>query len=118
MFAVTLTCTFVLLSFLSLRQVVSDIPDDVQDILKTSCYDCHSSDAGNEDAKAALDFEKWDDYKVTKKISLLKEICELCEEEKMPPEGYLNHKPDNKLSEKQIKTICEWTTDETEKLMK
>ena len=96
---------------------VTEIPDDVNKVLIASCYDCHSSDARNKDAREALNFEKWDDYRATKKIGLLGDICELVEKNKMPPEKYLDRNPDRKLTEKQKKLICDWTAKESAKLM-
>lgn len=95
----------------------TEIPDDVNKVLIASCYDCHSSDARNKDARKALNFEKWDDNRVTKKIGLLGDICELVEKNKMPPEKYLDRKPEAKLTEKQKKLICDWTATESAKLM-
>ena len=92
-------------------------PEEISTILKTSCYDCHYTGAKAEKALKAVNFEEWGELRATKKIALLGEICTVMEEGKMPPEKYLEHKPDSKLSEKQIKLLCEWTEQEAEKLM-
>ncbi|MCK4879297.1 MAG: heme-binding domain-containing protein [Bacteroidales bacterium] len=65
----------------------------------------------------AVNFEQWDDYRLTKKIGLLGDICKVVDEGKMPPEKYLEHKPDRKMSEAQKKFLCDWTRQESEKLM-
>lgn len=104
-------------SFAPNRLSNAAFPDDVSKVLVASCYDCHSTDAKNNKAREALDFEKWDDYRVTKQIGLLGKICELVDEEKMPPAKYLDSKPDSKLSETQKQLICEWTKKETSSLM-
>lgn len=93
------------------------IPDEVNKILIASCYDCHSDDAKSKDAREALNFESWDDYKLTKKIGLLGDICKLVEEDKMPPGKYLKSKPDRKLSGKQKELLCDWTEEESTRLM-
>jgi len=93
------------------------IPEDVQDILKTFCNDCHSNDASSKKGKIALNFDKWNDYKVSKKISKMEDICELVDEGKMPPEKYLKSKPDNALSDSQKALICDWTSKESVILM-
>jgi hypothetical protein len=95
----------------------SEIPEDVQKILVSSCYDCHSTDAGSKDAREALDFEKWNDYRTSKKIGLLGDICKLVEQEKMPPSKYLKNKPDREPDGEQKALICKWTKEEMEKLM-
>ncbi len=43
------------------------VPADVQDLLKSSCNDCHSNSASNKKSKNALNFDQWDDYKDSKK---------------------------------------------------
>ena len=96
---------------------VGEIPEEVGKILVSSCYDCHSSEANSKDAPEALNFEKWDEYRVTKKIGLLGKICELVEEDKMPPKKYLGFKPDRKLSNSQKQLICDWTGKESSALM-
>ena len=96
---------------------VGEIPEEVNKALEASCYDCHTTGAKNKDAREALNFEKWDDYRVTKKIGLLGKICELVEEEKMPPAKYLNFNPGKKLSAAQKQLICDWAEKESSALM-
>ena len=65
----------------------------------------------------ALDFEQWDQYRLTKQIGLLGDIGKVLEEGKMPPEKYLENKPDRKLSEAQRMLLADWTKQEADKLM-
>jgi len=104
-------------SFTTNRLGNAAFPDQVNKVLVASCYNCHSTDAKNKDAREALNFEKWDDYRVTKKIGLLGKICELVEKDKMPPAKYLDNNPDRKLSDTQKQLICEWSKKETSSLM-
>lgn len=97
--------------------VGNEFPEEISVILKTSCNDCHYTGAKAEKALKAVNFEDWEGYRVTKKIALLGEVCKVVEEGKMPPEKYLEHKPDSRLSDKQLKLLCEWTEQEAEKLM-
>ena len=92
-------------------------PDEITTILKKSCYDCHTTSNGSEKALKALDFEQWDQYRLTKQIGLLGDIGKVVEEGKMPPGKYLENKPDRKLTESQIKTLSDWTKEEADKLM-
>jgi len=94
-----------------------EFPEEISILLKTSCYDCHYTGATAEKALKAANFEEWEGYRLTKKVALLGEIGKVVEEGKMPPEKYLEHKPENKLSEKQVKLLLEWTEQEAEKLM-
>lgn len=92
-------------------------PDEISAILESSCYDCHTGAKGSEKSLKAVDFEQWDQYRLTKQIGLLGDIGEVVEKGKMPPEKYLENKPDRKLSEAQIKLLADWTKEEADKLM-
>ena len=104
-------------SFISEHSEEQAFPDDIGMILTSACYDCHSTGAKSEKALKAVNFSDWEEYRLTKKIGLLGDICKMVEEGKMPPEKYLEHKPDRKMSEAQTKLLCEWTKKETDKLM-
>ena len=104
-------------SFIPEPAFENGFPDEISTILKTSCYDCHTTGARSADALKAIDFLIWDDYKVTKKISTLGDICKMIEEGKMPPKKYLENKPESQLSEAQKKILCDWTKTEPDKLM-
>ena len=93
-----------------LSEPQADFPKKVSGILTNSCYDCHTTGSKAEKALDALDYKKWEEYKLTKKISLLTKICEVVEKGEMPPE--------KALSASDIKTICNWTRKESEKLIK
>ena len=95
----------------------SEFPADVKEILKTSCYDCHSKDASNKKGTLALNFDKWDDYKITKRISKLDAIAEVIEEGKMPPAKYLKNNADKALSDDKEELVLNWVEEEAEKLM-
>ena len=108
---------FLLQSFLLNQKAAPEIPEEVQKLLVSACYDCHSSAGQNEDAKKALNFETWDDYRLTKQVGLLGEIAEVIEKDKMPPGKYLEFKPDRKLSESQKELILNWTEESSKALM-
>jgi hypothetical protein len=97
---------------------IADFPTKGSGILTNSCYDCHTTGSKAEKALDALDFKKWEEYKLTKKISLLTKICEVVEKGDMPPEKFLKQHPEKVLSASDVKTICNWTKKESEKLIK
>jgi hypothetical protein len=96
----------------------ADFPKKVSEILTNSCYHCHTTEAEAKKPKEAMDFNKWEDYSLTKKISLLTKICEVAEKEEMPPEKYLKQHPEKALSASDVITICNWTKKESENLIK
>lgn len=92
-------------------------PDEVKEVLEMSCYDCHSNAAKGDKPKSALNFDAWEDYKLSKKISKLDAISEVLIEGKMPPEKYLKGNPDKALADDQKKLLVTWTEEMTAKLM-
>jgi hypothetical protein len=108
----------VFLSFSDSRMGDQDFPEEIAGILKSSCYDCHSKGAKSDKALKAVQFDIWEDYRLTKKIGLLAEIAEVVEEGDMPPKKYLENKPDRKLTDSQKKQLVDWTEKESERLMK
>ena len=92
-------------------------PEEVMVALNKACFDCHTSESGNVKAKGKLNFSKWEDYKLTKKVGKLDGIKETVESGDMPPKKYLNKYPDNALTEEEVKVITEWASAEMDKLM-
>jgi len=84
-------------------------PDSVKTILENSCFACHSNTSSNGFAKSALNFDKWDAYKLTDQEKYKGKICDKITADKMPPSGYINKNPQAKLTEIQKTTVCDWT---------
>jgi hypothetical protein len=116
-FLLTCIASLALLAFRPGPALGPEIPDEVNQILKHSCFDCHSNSAKKKVPKAALNFDKWDSYRTTKKISKLDGICKTVENNKMPPEKYVKSDPGKALSADQKRVLCEWAKKESEALM-
>lgn len=109
---------FILLQSLILKKrAAMNPPEEIQKILESSCYDCHTSASQNDDAKKAIKFDEWDNYRLTKKISILDKMTEVIEEDKMPPGKYLEFKPDRKLDETQKEMLLNWAEETSNALM-
>ena len=97
------------------------VPADVQAILKTSCYDCHSNNTvypwyANiqpaawwladhvKEGKKELNFSEFASYRIGRQYRKLEEINKEVKENEMPL-----HK-DSKLSEQQKLTLANWVT--------
>jgi hypothetical protein len=110
-----------------------NIPANVENILKTSCYDCHSNkttyywyheimpfgwwlDHHVEDGKKHLNFSEFATYNKKKMDHKLEETAEEVLEGNMPLNSYTIAHGNAKLSESQIKIITEWVANEREKL--
>lgn len=99
------------------QEKLADFPEDVQKILETSCYDCHSAAASNVKAKSKLNFSKWADYSDSKKVGKLESINETITEGDMPPRKYLEKYPDNGMDQEQKDIIGKWVVETSSKLM-
>jgi hypothetical protein len=101
------------------------VPASVQEILKTSCYDCHSNntvypwyaniqpvawwiaDHINE-GKKELNFSEFVTYSPKKAHHKLEEVNEMVKEGEMPLQSYTIIHQDTKLSEPQKLEIATW----------
>jgi hypothetical protein len=103
------------------------IPADVQSILKTSCYDCHSNNtiypwyaqiqpAGwwladhIKEGKKELNFSEFASYRIGRQYRKLEEINKEVKENEMPLESYLWIHKNAKLSDGQKLTLANWVT--------
>ncbi len=101
------------------------VPENVQVILKTSCYDCHSNNTVYpwyaevqpvawwlsdhiKDGKKDLNFSEFAGYRIRRQYKKLEEINELVKKEEMPLNSYLWIHKDAKLNEEQKRTLANW----------
>lgn len=104
---------------------VTNPPKEIEALLKTSCYDCHSNNSNYpwydriapvsfwvrhhiDEAKDELNFSEWNTYSQKRKNHKIKEIIEETEEGEMPLESYLIMHGDAKLSLVQIEQLKNW----------
>jgi hypothetical protein len=103
------------------------MPQNVQQILKTSCYDCHSNNTvypwySNiqpvawwlkdhiDEGKRELNFSEFATYRIGRQYRKLEEINGEVKENKMPLESYTLIHSDAKLSDEQKLTLATWVT--------
>ncbi|MEO5995787.1 MAG: heme-binding domain-containing protein [Chitinophagaceae bacterium] len=101
------------------------VPQNVQGVLKTSCYDCHSNDthypwysfiqpgawwmARHIDVgKKNLNFSEFGSYSKRKKQNKLRSIAKSIEDETMPIGAYTIMHGDAKLSKDKNALIVDW----------
>jgi Haem-binding domain len=101
------------------------VPGDVADILKTSCYDCHSNETnypwysnvapvswwikGHIDhAREELNFSEWASFTEKRKNHKFEEIVEKIEEGEMPFPKYLILHPEARLSNLESELLISW----------
>lgn len=103
------------------------VPEEVKNILVTSCFDCHSNKTnhmwyeniqpigwwiGNhiKDGKDELNFSEFNTYKDKRKAHKFEEIGEMVSDKEMPLESYTLIHSDTKLSDEQIALLINWAT--------
>ena len=104
-----------------------EAPENVQAILKRSCFDCHSSHTTYpwysnvapvswfvkehvKDGRKGMNFSTWSSYEDEKKLKYLQKIPKAIEK-KMPLPSYLLIHKNAKLSDEDKKTITEWASE-------
>ncbi len=114
---------------------VFETPEDIQKIIKTSCYDCHSNNTfypwynkvqpvawfleGHiNEAKVALNFSTFGAYSKRRQKTKLKSIISQIMDDEMPLTAYELMHRDAKISEKEKKLLEDWLTSKRENLGK
>ncbi|OUS01886.1 cytochrome C [Flavobacteriales bacterium 33_180_T64] len=100
-------------------------PSDVYEVLKSTCFDCHSNVTkypwynkitpvnywmANHvtEGKEHFNVSEWASYSVKKKDHKISELIEEVQEKKMPLPSYTYTHGDAKLTDAQIKAIVKW----------
>lgn len=105
--------------------VTIDVPDDVQAVLATSCYDCHSGATrwpwyGRvapvswivahhvEEGREHLDFSAWQTAGIGRQAHWREEIAEVVADGAMPPGYYLAAHRGAELDESERELLLRW----------
>lgn len=106
---------------------VYQIPDSVQVILQTSCYDCHSNNTSYPwynniqpvawwlanhviEGKNELNFSEFASYRIGRQYKKLEEINEQVKENEMPLASYTLIHTNAKLNTQQKLSLANWVT--------
>ena len=104
----------------------NNVSSEVESVLKTSCFDCHSNHTSYpfyaqvapisfwinhhvEEGKEHLNFSDWNNYSIKKKLHKLDEIIEEIDEHEMPLGSYTLIHRDAKLKEESSKLLINWS---------
>ncbi len=104
---------------------VMQVPNEVKEIIKTSCADCHSNKTKYpwysniapvswfiahhiNEGKEHLNFSEWTAYNNDQKDHIIKDLEEELEEQKMPLKSYLLIHKDAKLTQDQYNILLAW----------
>jgi hypothetical protein len=109
------------------------LPENVKMILGRSCADCHSNETKYpwyskiqpsawflkdhiDEGRRELNLSIWKTYEPRRQRKKLAEICEQVQQREMPLPSYLWIHWDAKMSDADIKTLCDWTEAEAAKI--
>lgn len=101
------------------------LPEDVREILKTSCVDCHSNNTNylwyhkiapvswlvSNDVikgKKELNFSEWGEMDDYDKIGAIEDIRQEIEQKTMPIKPYVIMHPEAKLSDEEVAVLTAW----------
>ena len=104
---------------------ITDAPIEIANILKNSCYDCHSNQTNYpwyskiapvswmlknhiKEGREHLNFSKWGDYSIDKQISLKGECIEEIQDNEMPLKSYTLIHTKSKLSSDSKQILVNW----------
>jgi hypothetical protein len=107
-------------------QATTAVPENVQSILNRSCNDCHTNQTNYpwyshiqpsagflkshiDEGRRELNLSVWKTYEPRRQRRKLSEICEVVKAREMPLASYLWIHRSAKLSDQEIKTLCDWT---------
>ncbi|WP_290795164.1 heme-binding domain-containing protein [Flavihumibacter sp. UBA7668] len=106
---------------------VTAVPTEIDQILKTSCYDCHSNstnypwytklqpfgwwiDDHVNEGKKELNFDEFGNYALRRQFHKLEEVVEMVQEGEMPLKSYTIIHRDAALDAEQKKLVMDWAT--------
>lgn len=110
------------------------VPENVKAILDRSCADCHTNETKYpwysqiqpgawflkdhiDEGRRELNLSVWKTYEPRRQRRKLSEICEQVEARQMPLPSYLWIHRGSQMSDADIKTLCDWTTAESQKIV-
>lgn len=105
--------------------VMTNPPEEVQSILQSTCYDCHSNKTEYpwytsvapvswwishhiEEGREHLNFSNWGKYEAKRQDHKLEEVIEMVETGEMPLDSYTWAHEDARLTEEQRKMLIDW----------
>lgn len=114
-------------------EATTQVPENVRQIFARSCNDCHTNKTDYpwysnvaplswqivehvDHGRSHLNFSVWNTYELRKKRKKLDEVCEQVTDSEMPIGQYLWLHGNAVLTRDDVKAICDWTQQESERL--
>jgi hypothetical protein len=86
--------------------------------LDNKCYGCHNQTSRSEKARRRLNLDSLSLLSKVSQLSKLDKIVETIDKGEMPPQKYLERKPEGKLTAEETKVIKDWAVKTSEVLLK
>ena len=113
----------------------STIPDSLANILKNSCFDCHSNCTNYpwysyispvswmlakhiNKGKEELNLSNFGNLEKSQKIGALADLCDVIESGSMPLKSYLIIHRSARINEAEIEALCNWSELEALRIMR
>jgi len=114
---------------------VLPVPDSIVDVLRNSCYDCHSNQTDYpwysrvspvswylskhiREGKEELNFSEFGTLKKSSQVGVLSDICEVIESGSMPLKSYLLIHWNARLDPVEEEALCSWADREAMGMLK
>jgi hypothetical protein len=87
-------------------------------VLDNKCYGCHNQTSKSEKARHKLNLDSLSFFTKASQLSKLDKIIETLDKGEMPPQKYLERKPEGKLTADETKLIKDWAQKKSDDLLK
>ena len=85
-----------------------EIPNNVQQIINKSCYDCHNSASSNKKAKKKFDFDKLNFLKKQQAMAEWDKVANMVIEGEMPTKKFNKKHPSKRLTMTDKQVLTDW----------
>jgi hypothetical protein len=94
-----------------------EMPENVKAVIDNKCFGCHNVESTSDKAKEKLLFDGLDELSKVELVGTLGDIEKVLDEDKMPPEKFLEKKPEMKLTADEKLVLKEWAVATADNLM-
>jgi len=115
-------------------EVRAVVPAPVLAVLRHACYDCHSNETrwpwysnvppaswlvahDVKEGRGQLNFSAWGRYNPFDRADMLDKICDRVSKRRMPIWQYRLLHPEARLSDREIRGVCDWSGTEATRLV-
>jgi hypothetical protein len=95
-----------------------EYPANVKAVIDLKCYGCHNLEGKSADAKKGLLWDSIPSYSKAKQVAKLDDIIGVLDDGSMPPEKFVEKKPEAKLTKEESKILKSWAEKTAGNLMK